>query len=284
MHDVLDDMRVALELRGFSRSTIETYTRYARKFLNRLDMPLDDVDRGRVERYLLELARKGIAAQTRNVHLASLRFLFAKSLGRPELTAGIPNARVRTPLPTVLSGSEVEQVLGHLRSATHRAMVAALYGAGLRVSEMCRLRIADVDSKRMLLRVVDGKNGDRYVRLSPAVLKALRVHYHARRPAGPYLFPGRPAHKPVTRAAIAKVLGKVGRELGFRKRVHPHALRHSYAVHLLDLGADLRTVQVLLGHRRVTSTTQYLHLSHDRLARAPSPLDALGTDQARKLG
>jgi site-specific recombinase XerD len=152
------------------------------------------------------------------------------------------------------------------------------------VTELCTLRIHDVDSKRMRLRITDAKTGDRYARLSPAVLEALRAHYRARRPPGPWLFPGRPSTKPLTRAAVARVLSRAATELGLNKHVHPHALRHSFAVHLLDLGADLRTVQVLLGHRRVTSTTQYLYLSQERLGRAPSPLDVLGTDQAARLG
>ena len=122
------------------------------------------------------------------------------------MTAGIRHARVLPTVPTSLSGSEVQALLDHIASPTHRALIATLYGAGLRVTELCTLRIHDVDSKRMRLRITDAKTGDRYARLSPAVLEALRAHYRARRPPGPWLFPGRPITKPLTRAAVARVV------------------------------------------------------------------------------
>jgi len=284
MHDVLEDMRIDLELRGLLDNTVKTYLRYAGKFVDEIGIPLDQVTRDDVRHYLHRLRRRGVSPQTRNMYLTATRFLFTSTLQRPDVTVGIRRARVKTKVPLVLSGSEVERILKGIRSVTHRAMVAILYGSGLRVSEMCRLRIGDIDSKRMRLLIAQGKTGQRYARLTPAGLKALREHYRSRRPQGPYVFPGRAASKPITRVAVAKALSKVGQELGLRKRVYPHALRHSLAVHLLDLGADLRTVQVLLGHRRITSTTAYLHLSQAQLSRAPSPLDALGTPRARRLG
>ena len=282
MHDVLEDMRVALELRAYRPNTVALYLRYARRFLREVPKPLEELSHDDVVAWLHRLARRGLSAQTRNVALAATRMLL-EIVGRAEVVAKIKRARERRKVPMVLSGTEVHQLLRAIGSPTHRAMVAVMYGAGLRVSEMCHLRIQDIDSKRMLLRVVEGKTGDRFVRLSPRLLEALRQHWRARRPKGPYLFPGR-AGRPVTRAAVAKVLGKVCANLGFEKRVHPHALRHSFAVHLLELGADVRTVQLMLGHQRITSTMQYLHLTQVQLARAPSPLDVLGSPKARRLG
>jgi site-specific recombinase XerD len=284
MHDVLEDMRNGLELRGLSDNTVKTYLRYAGRFVRGRRKPLQEVGRDDVCRYLLRLKRRGVHPATRNMHLVAIRTLFSFTLHRPEVTAGIRRARVKHKVPLVLSGSEVERVLEGIRSVTHRAMVAVLYGAGLRVSEMCRLRICDVDSKRMRLLILEGKSHQRYARLTPRMLRELRAYFRARRPKGPYLFPGQSGKKPVTRVAVAKTLAQVGRELGLRKRLYPHALRHSYAVHSLELGADLRTVQLLLGHQRITSTTRYLHLSQKQLARAPSPLDTLGTSRARPLG
>jgi site-specific recombinase XerD len=226
--------------------------------------------------------RKGLAAPTCNVCLSAIRLLF-ETLDRPQVTATLRRAKVRRTVPVVLSGTEVHRLLGSIRSVTHRAIVMTLYGAGLRVSEVCRLQIDDVDSQRMLLRVRQGKTGDRYVMLSPRVLGALRAHYRLRRPSGPYLFPGRPSHKPLSRAAVSKALGKIARQAGLKKPITPHSLRHSFALHLLDLGTDLRTVQVLLGHARITSTTHYLYLSPARLQRTLSPLDVLGTAQASCL-
>jgi site-specific recombinase XerD len=284
MHDVVHHMRATMERRGFRPNTVVTYLQVVRKFLGWLDKPVAQVTRSDVERYLLKLAREKRSPRTRNVALTALRQLFTDVLQAPDVTTGIRRARVAPTVPTILSGSEVQAVLDHLASPTHRALIATLYGCGLRVSEVCSLRIDHVDTKRMRLRICDAKNGDRYARLTPAVLEALRAHYRARHPPGPWLFPGRPSTRPLNRVSVSKVLCRAATELGLNKRVYPHALRHSFAVHLLDLGADLRVVQVLLGHRRVTSTTQYLYLSQERLARAPSPLDALGTAQATRLG
>lgn len=284
MHDVLEDMRIDLELRGLRDNTVQTYLRYAGKFIDGVGKPLEEVNRDDVRQYLLGLKDAGVRPPTRNMHLTAIQTLFSSTLQRPEVTAGIRRARVQHKVPVVLSGSEVDQLLKGIRSVTHRAMVATLYGAGLRVSEMCRLRIADVDSKRMRLRIVEGKSHQRYARLTPRTLQALRRYFRIRHPRGPYLFPGRSGNQPITRVSVAKALAKVARELGLRKRVYPHALRHSFAVHLLDLGADLRTVQLLLGHHRITSTAHYLHLSQAQLRRAPSPLDTLGTSRARPLG
>lgn len=226
---------------------------------------------------------QGKRAPTRNIALAAVRFLFSATLRRPEVVAGIRRARTQPTVPTILSGSEMAQLLASLRSVTYRAMVATLYGTGLRVSEMCALRIEDIDSRRMQLRIPDAKTGDRYARLTPAVLKELRAYYRQHRPKGPYLFPGRGTGRPITRVAVAKALATVSQELGLRKRIHPHLLRHAFAVHLLELGTDLRTVQLLLGHRCLRSTTRYLQLSRAQLARAPSPIDLIGSPNARVL-
>jgi site-specific recombinase XerD len=284
MHDVLKNMRTDLELRGLRENTVVTYLRCAADFLRHVAKPPDELTRDDVRDYLLGLKRRGIAPPSRNLCLTAIRFLALTTLQRPELTVGLRRAKVRCKVPSVFSGGEVKELLGTIRSPKHRAMVATLYGAGLRVSEMCGLRIQDIDSQRMRLRITDGKTGERYARLTPALLETLRAYYREHRPHGPYLFPGRSPERPVTRVSVAMTLAKVGREIGLKKRVYPHALRHTFAVHLLDLGADLRTVQLLLGHRRITSTTHYLQLSETHLGRAPSPLDALGTEQANRLG
>jgi integrase/recombinase XerD len=222
MHDVLNDMRCTLERRGFRPNTIATYLCQTRKFLEWLNKPARATTRRDVERYLLALARQGTAPRTRNVTLAVLRLLFVEVLERPDVTAGIRRARVLPTVPTILSGSEVQALLGHLESPTHRALIATLYGCGLRVTELCTLRIDDVDSKRMRLRIADAKNGDRDARLTPAVLEALRAHYRARRPSGPWLFPGRPSTRPLNRASVSRVLRQAATELGLTKRVHAH--------------------------------------------------------------
>ncbi len=159
-----------------------------------------------------------------------------------------------------------------------------MYGAGLRVSEACALHIDDVDSKRMLLRVQRAKHNPRYVQLSPAVLEALRAYYREERPAGPLLFPGRRGQRPLTRSAVKGALAKIVEAAGLTKHVTAHTLRHTYATHLLDSGADIRTVQVLLGHASINSTIHYTRLSRARLMATPSPIELLGTRAGRVLG
>jgi site-specific recombinase XerD len=283
MHDALKDMQIDLETRDLRPNTVATYLRYARKFIQEIGKPLGKVDREDVRQYLLTLRAQGKRAPTRNVALGAIRFLFCTTLRRPGVVAGIRRARTQPTVPVILSGSEMAHLLAAIRSVTYRAMVAILYGSGLRVSEMCALRIEDIDSQRMQLRIPQGKTGQRYARLTPAVLSQLRSYYRVRRPKGPYLFPGRGTGRPITRVAVATALAVVSGELGLRKRVHPHLLRHAFAVHLLELGTDLRTVQLLLGHRCIRSTARYLCLSRAQLARAPSPIDLIGSPRARIL-
>jgi integrase/recombinase XerD len=275
MHDVLKSMRLDLETRGLAKNTIATYMRYAQKFAAEMGIPLRKVKRDDVRQYLADLRARGVTAVTRNVYLHAIRFLFSTTLRRPGVTAGIRRARTQSKVPIILSTSDVAVLLTSIRSVTYRAMVAVLYGCGLRVSEMCAIRIEDIDSERMQIRIPQGKTGQRYARLTPAVLRGLRAHYRLRRPKGPYLFPGRGTGRPITRAAVAKVLATVSEELGLRRRIHPHALRHAFAVHLIELGTDLRTVQLLLGHRSIRSTVQYLQLTNVHLAQAPSPIDLI---------
>jgi integrase/recombinase XerD len=283
MHDVLENMRIDLETRDLTENTVATYLRYAGKFIAEVGKPLRKVTRDDVRQYLLALRELGLSPETRNMVLCAVRFLFSTTLRRPAVTDGIRRARTQPKVPVILSRNDVAHLLEAIRSVTYRAMVAVLYGAGLRVSEMCAIRIEDIDSERMQLRIPQGKTGQRYARLTPAVLKALRAHYRLRRPKGPYLFPGHGTGRPITRVAVAKALATVSEELGLRKRVHPHLLRHAFAVHLLELGTDLRTVQLLLGHRCISSTARYLQLSRAQLARAPSPIDLIGSPSARVL-
>ena len=277
MHDVLQSMRIDLEMRELTENTVSTYLRYAGRFIAEVGVPLRKVTRDDVRQYLLRLRAQGVSPETRNVALCAIRFLFSTTLRRPRATEGIRRARTQPKVPVILSRSDMAHLLAAIESITYRAMVAVLYGCGLRVSEMCAIRICDIDSERMQLRIAQGKTGQRYARLTPAVVRALRAYYRARRPKGPYLFPGRGTGRPITRVAVGMALSTVSQQLGFRKRVHPHLLRHAFAVHLLELGTDLRTVQLLLGHRCISSTARYLQLSRAQLAKAPSPIDLISS-------
>ena len=237
-----------------------------------------------MRQFLVTLLEKKATPSTRNVYLGALRFLFEVTLGRPEVCAGIPRAKMRRTVPTVLSGAEVEKLFEAIESPKYRAILMTAYGAGLRIGEVCALHVDDIDNQRMLLRVRGGKTGDRYVMLSPKVLESLRDYWRQVRPPGPELFPGKKPGTVLCRNAVRKVLCQVLERAALGKHVTPHTLRHSFATHLLDLGADIRTVQLLLGHAAIESTSRYLHLSTARLCATPSPLEAIGTPRGAALG
>ena len=207
------------------------------------------------------------------------------TLGRKDLAQQIPVPRVPKRLPTVLSGTEVDQVLEALDSLRHRAVLSVAYGAGLRVSEACALRVRDIDSRRMQLQVHKGKGGkNRSVPLSVRLLELLRSYYRLTRPRGEYLFAAWGEDRPVTRQAVSKALHKAVVQCGLQKRVSAHTLRHSFATHLLELGTDLRTIQVFLGHSSIQTTAHYAQVRSHHAARQTLPLDVLRTPKGRVLG
>lgn len=285
----LDQMKVFMELRGLQPNTVYTFALCARRFLAHAGKAPADIKAADVESFLLDLTRKGRSPQTRNVNLSAVRCLLFATLGSDSrvITAGIPNARVRRRCPEILSGTEVERLLAATDSPKYQAIFMLAYGAGLRVGEITALQAEDIDSKRMLIHVREGKTGPRDVMLSPRVLVALRTHWKSAGLTGPELFPGGRSPRPgtqLTRESVQKVLAKVVRKAGIQKRVHPHTLRHCFATHMLESGADIRKVQVLLGHACIGSTTTYLHLSSAHLHGTPSPIDLLGTSAGKILG
>jgi site-specific recombinase XerD len=178
----------------------------------------------------------------------------------------------------VLSGSEVRKLLDCVATIHARAVCTLLYATGLRVTEACNLLPSDIDSGRGLLRVRQGKGRkDREVPAGETLLEVLREYWRVVRPAGPYLFPGEVAGKPITRETIHYALRKAAKAAKITKHVSPHTLRHCFATHLLEMGTDLRIIQVLLGHARIETTMRYLHVARERLATVKSPLDVLGT-------
>ncbi len=282
----LNRTQTRLELRGLRPNTVTTYLRGARQFLEVVDKTPGRVTRGDVEQYLLGLRTRGRSVSTRNVALASIRFLL-QSTTRRDVSSTIPHCKQPRSLVTVLSGAELERLLAATKSPMYRAIFVTAYGSGLRIGEVRHLCFADIQSKRGLIHIRDGKSGERYALLGRRVLEALRAYYRACRPAGPELFPGHRGRRPGTvlsRNAVSKALKRVLKSAGIDKPVTPHTFRHCFATHLLDTGADVRTVQVLLGHACIESTAGYLHLSRARLARVPSPLDLIGTPRGRVLG
>jgi site-specific recombinase XerD len=257
---------------------VEAFRQHAGKRLDR--MGPDDLRRYHV--YLLE--DRKLAVGTVVIQISALRFFFLRVLKRRDMKEDLPYPKDRRRLPTVLSPDEVQRLIANARNLYHRTMLMTLYGAGLRRSELCRLKVSNIDSQRMVLRVEQGKGGrDRDVPLSATLLTTLREYWRWMRPQT-YLFPGTRngwrADKPITSKVIWEAVQVAARNAGLDKHVTPHTLRHSYATHLLEAGADLRTIQLLLGHADLSHTTVYLHLSQRHLQAAPNPLEQMHVPRA----
>jgi integrase/recombinase XerD len=268
---MIEDMR----LRNFSPHTQEAYVRAVAQFTKHFMLPPETLTADHVREYLLHLVQKRHAAwSTYNQIRCGLQFFFRITLGRNDTFGELPCARERKRVPVVLSQEELQRFFAVIRNPKHKAMLMTAYGAGLRVSELVSLRVEDIDSSRMLIRVRQGKGQkERNAKLSLHLLSVLREYYRAYKPGG-LLFTGL-SGKPMSRVVVGKITTYLCRRSGLTKRVTPHTLRHSYATHMLDAGADLRTIQVLLGHQNIKTTAIYMHVSEAKIAAAPSPLDLL---------
>jgi Site-specific recombinase XerD len=206
---------------------------------------------------------------------AALRFLYRVTLKRDWTTDDIPMPKKPFKLPVVLSPEEVTRFLSSIVNLKHRTILTVLYAAGLRVSEATHLVVTDVDSQRMVLRIDQGKGRkDRYVMLSPCLLDTLRSYWRVVRPKL-WLFPGDVPGQPITRNAVAHACQKAHRASGIAKPITPHSLRHAFATHLLESGTNVRTIQLLLGHRSLATTSRYLKVATSTVCATTSPLDLL---------
>jgi len=275
-----------LRLRGCAPSTCRSYLGYVRAFAAYHRRSPEQLGEPEIREFLLDSERKKASASTRIVCACALKFLYRVTLDRPELAERIPRPRrVAQRLPDVLTGTEVERILGSIESLKHRAIVMTAYGAGLRVSEVCALRVEDIDSQRMVIHVRQGKGKrDRFVMLPERVLHALREYWRKERPKRPFLFPGDLPGRCISISAVQKGLTRAAKKAGLTKRVSPHVLRHSFATHLLELGTDLRVIQTLLGHGSISTTLRYTRVSGVHLRKTPSPLDVLGTPKQKPIG
>jgi site-specific recombinase XerD len=273
---MIEDMR----LRNFSTHTQDAYVRAVAHFTRHFMLPPETLTADQVREYLLHLVQKRhVAWSTYNQVRCGLQFFFRITLGRDDTFGGVPCARERKRVPVVLSPEELQRFFAVIRNVKHKAMFMTAYGAGLRVSELVSLRVEDVDSSRMVIRVRQGKGQkERYAKLSTHLLSVLRDYYREDKPNG-LLFPSRTG-KPMTGTAFNMITDYLRRRSGLAKNVTPHTFRHSYATHMLDAGADLRTIQVLLGHQNIKTTAIYMHVSQAKIAGAPSPLDILYAPKA----
>jgi integrase/recombinase XerD len=256
--------------------------------------PPDKLGPEQIRQYQAHLFQaKKLAPATVSQYVSALRFLFVKTLRRHFLAEYIPFPKSRRRLPTVLSPEEVTQLIDAACNLYHRTLLMTLYSTAVRRAELCRLKVQDIDSQRMMIRINQGKGGrDREVPLSPKLLETLRVYFRWMRPTT-FLFPGTVkgvrADVPITANVVWLACRQAAQRAGITKHLSPHSLRHSCASHLLEAGADLRTIQVLLGHSRLEHTLIYLHLSPKHLQAIPNPLDALevsgleGVKRSRRL-
>lgn len=268
---MLDDMRI----RNLSPNTQKRYLDRVAAFAGHFGKSPDQLGPEEIRTYQLYLVDKGLSSSTINVTVCALRFLYRVTLRRDWDVERIPLSRRERHLPVVLSPDEVARFFASVRSLKYRAILMTAYGAGLRVSEATALRIVDIDSRRGTIRVYQGKGRkDRYVMLSPRLLAVLRAYWTKTRPSH-WLFPGRDPRQPASPASVRQVCHEAGLISGLKKHITPHTLRHSFATHLLESGSDLRTIQVLLGHKSPASTARYTHIAVSSVHKARSPLDTL---------
>jgi integrase/recombinase XerD len=269
---MLQDMK----MRNLSPHTREAYVRAVAKLAAYHKTPPDRLALEQVRDFLVHLVQKQVSFSLFNQTRCALVFFFRVTLGRDWNFDRIACQKQEKRLPVVLSLAEIAQFFAAIRRLKYRALFMAVYACGLRVSEVVALRAEDIDSKRMVVRVCQGKGKkDRYVMLSPKLLAILREYYKAFRPTASLFF-GKDKERPLHRRTVLLACQRIARRAGLSKRITVHTLRHSFATHLLEAGVDLRTIQALLGHRSLRTTALYTFVSTERVAATPSPLDFLG--------
>jgi site-specific recombinase XerD len=269
---MIEDMR----LRNYAEGTLKGYISHVAAFARYFNRSPEELDQEAVRQYLLYLINeRKLSAEGVNQHSSALKFLYMTTLELPWSDVDFPRARREHKLPVVLSSEELLLFFDNIPGLKYRAALMVCYGAGLRVSEAVSLKVSDIDSKRMLIRVQQGKGKkDRYAMLSQRLLEVLRRYWIAARP-GDYLFPSWRAGQHLSPNPIQQACRDAANLSGLRKKVTTHTLRHSFATHLLEGGTDLRVIQVLLGHSRIDTTARYTSVSPQLIGATISPLDQL---------
>jgi len=271
---MIHDMELARLKPETQRRYIDSFERLS-KFQERSPTDLSPAE---MRAFVSQLEASGIGPSRLNQHFAGLKFLYRKTVGRPELVSFLSTPKCPERLPDVLSVEQVDRLLTALETPKYRVFFTTLYAAGLRISEGCALETGDIDAARAVIHIRHGKgNKERLVMLSPQLLAILRAYWRQERPPAPYLFTGqlgRPLNPAVARTALRLAAASAGLD---RRKVTPHVLRHSFATHLLEAGTELRVIQVLLGHARIETTTRYVRVSTALISQTPSPLAGLPT-------
>ena len=272
-HRVIEEMQIRNLAPDTQRSYLQQISQFARHFGKSPEL-LGPADIRAYQLYLVQ--DRQLSASSILVAVAAIRFLYKVTLKRDwNIEECIPTCRKPQRLPVVLSQEEVRRFLDGVEMLKHRVILTVCYAAGLRISEAVRLTASAIDNQRMVIRVEEGKGRkDRYVMLSPMLLDLLRNYWRIARPKE-WLFPGDLPGQPITRFAVENACKRARQHSNISKPVTPHSLRHAFAVHLLEAGADLRTIQLLLGHRSLSTTARYLRLATNKVCATASPLDAL---------
>ena len=269
---MLEDMSVRNLAENTQSAYLQQVAAYSRYFGRSPDQ-LGPEEIRTYQLYLMEV--RALTPSSICVATGALRFLYKITLKRTWAVEEIPMPKRPRKLPEILSREEVRHFLDAIINHKHRAILMTAYAAGLRVSEATHLKVTDIDSQRMMLRVEQGKGmKDRYVMLSPRLLDVLRTYWKSARPTQ-WMFPGEVPGQPITREAVGLACQKARRDAGITKPITPHALRHAFATHLLESGADLRTIQLLLGHRSLATTARYLKVATTTVCATTSPFDLL---------
>ena len=272
---MIDDMR----MRKFNGKTQIHYIRAVRRLAAYLKRSPDTATAEDLRSFQLHMVETGTAPPTINATLSGLKFFFDVTLGHAELLVKVRPVHQPRPIPVVLSCDEVARLIAAAPNAKYQAALSVAYGTGQRASEVCALKVGDVDSERMTLRVEQGKGRkDRYAMLSPVLLERLRAwwrlgHAQGKIRHGGWLFPGLDPTDHVTARQLNRAVHLAAATAGIDKRITPHGLRHAFATHLLEQKVDIRVIQVLLGHKRLDTTTLYAAVATDLLRRVISPLD-----------
>ena len=269
---MLEDMGI----RNLAENTQLSYLQQVSLYAGHFHCSPEELGPEQVRDYQVHLTTiRKLAPSSVGIATSALRFLYKVTLKREWAPEDIPMPKKPFRLPVVLSPEEVAHFLACIDSLKQRTILTTAYAAGLRVSEATHLKVTDVDSQRMMLRISQGKgNRDRYVMLSPRLLEALRSYWKVVRPET-WLFPGDIPGEPITRNAVALACQKARRAAGIAKPITPHSLRHAFATHLLESGTDVRRIQLLLGHRSLATTSRYLKIATSTVCATTSPLDLL---------
>ena len=277
-------MEMDMKLRRFSPKTISCYLTCMKNVAVHFGKSPAELGDEEIRGYLHHLMEERKASQAViSQSYSALKFFFEKTLDKPWNLLKIPRAKKGKKLPGVLSGEEVESIFLATGNLKHRAILMTIYSAGLRVGEVTRLKVSDIESKRMMIRVNQGKGlKDRYTLLGERNLDILRLYWKAYRPLD-WLFPGRNSSEPVSISAVQRVFKASLNKAGIRKPASLHTLRHCFATHLLESGTDLYYIQRFLGHSSASTTSVYLHVTGKEMGKIKSPIDLLGEAQKPSL-